>query len=119
MRESNIETVERYLDAIRSKDLSRAPIAPDIFFTDPLVGELTGEDAWRNFVGQLLPAVNGVEVKQHVSEDNFVATLWEAHTVWGIIPILELFRVEDGRIKEARAFLDPRPITNAQNQAQS
>lgn len=113
MRESNIEAVERYLGAIRSKDLSSAPIAPDIFFTDPLVGELTGEEAWRGFVGQLLPAVNGVRVHRHVAEGDQVATLWEADTVWGIIPILELFRVEDGRIKEARAFMDPRPIKNA------
>ena len=112
MRESNIETVERYLDAIRSKDLSRAPVMPDIFFTDPLVGELTGEDAWRGFVGQILPALNGISVKRHVAEGDYVATLWEADTIWGIIPILELFRVEDGRIKEARAFLDPRPIKN-------
>lgn len=113
MRESNIEAVERYLDAIRSKELSRAPIVPDIFFTDPLVGELTGEEAWRGFVGQMLPAINNVSIKQHVAEGDRVATLWEADTVWGVIPILELFRVEDGRIIEARAFLDPRPIKNA------
>lgn len=110
MRESNIEAVERYIDAIRSKDLSRAPIMPDIFFTDPLIGELTGEQAWRDFVGQLLPAVHDARVKQHVVEGELVATLWEADTIWGIIPIFELFRVQDGRIKEARAFLDPRPI---------
>ena len=113
MRESNIEAVERYLDAIRSKDLSRAPIAPDISFADPLAGALTGEEAWRGFLGQVLPAINGVRVKQHVAEGDFVSTLWEADTVWGIIPILELFRVEGGRIREARAFLDPRPIKNA------
>lgn len=110
MRESNIEAVEGYLDAIRSKDLTRAPIAPEIFFADPLVGELTGEDAWRGFVGQLLPAINGVRVIRHVADGDYVATLWEADTAWGLIPIFELFRVEDGRVTEARAFLDPRPI---------
>lgn len=113
MRESNIETVERYLDAIRSKDLSRSPIMADLVFADPLVGELEGEEAWRDFVGQMLPAINDVRVRQHISEGDHVATLWEADTVWGIIPIFELFTVEDGRIKEARAFLDPRPIKNA------
>jgi limonene-1,2-epoxide hydrolase len=110
MRESNIAAVEGYLEAIRSKDLSRAPIAPDIFFTDPLIGELAGEEAWRGFLAQILPAISGVTVKQHVAEGDYVSTLWEADTVWGVIPILELFRVEGGRIKEARAFLDPRPI---------
>jgi limonene-1,2-epoxide hydrolase len=110
MRESNIEAVERYLDAIRSKDLSRASVAPDIFFTDPLAGERTGEEALRGFIGQMLPAIKGVEVKQHVVEGDFVSTLWEADSVWGVIPILELFRVQEGKIKEARAFFDPRPI---------
>ena len=113
MRESNIAAVEGYLEAIRSKDLSRAPIAPDIFFTDPLIGELTGEEAWRGFLTQMLPAISGITVKQHVTEGDYVSTLWEADTVWGTIPILELFRVEGGRIKEARAFFDPRPIKTA------
>lgn len=110
MRESNIETVERYLDALRSKDLNRAPLAADIFFTDPLVGEGTGEEAWREFIRPILPALKEVRIKQHVTEGDHVATLWEADTVWGVIPILELFRIEDGRVKEARAFFDPRPI---------
>jgi limonene-1,2-epoxide hydrolase len=110
MRESNIEAVERYLDALRSKDVSRAPLAPDIFFTDPLVGEMTGVDAWRGFIAQLLPAIKDVRVKQHVADGDLVATMWEAETIWGVIPIFELFRVDDGRIKEARAFFDPRPI---------
>ncbi|HEY0319933.1 MAG TPA: nuclear transport factor 2 family protein [Pyrinomonadaceae bacterium] len=110
MRESNIEAVERYLDALRSKDLSRAPLAADIFFTDPLIGELTGEEAWREFITPILPAFKDVRVKQHVAEGDYVATQWEADTAWGVIPILELFRIEDGRIKEARAFFDPRPI---------
>lgn len=110
MRESKIEVVEHYLDALRYKDVSRAPLAPDVVFADPLVGELRGEEAWRGFIEQMLPAISGARVKQHIAEGDFVATLWEADTVWGIIPIFELFRVEDGRIKEARAFLDPRPI---------
>jgi hypothetical protein len=113
MRESNIEMVERYLDAIRSKDLSRAPLADDVVFADPLISEQVGVGAWREFVGQMLPAINGVRIRQHVAEGDHVATLWEADTVWGVIPIFELFRIEDGSIKEVRAFLDPRPITTS------
>ena len=110
MREANIETVERYLDALRTKDLSRAPLAPDLFFTDPLVGERTGVEAWQEFIGPILPALKDVRIKQHVTEGDHVTTLWEADTVWGVIPILELFRIENGLVKEARAFFDPRPI---------
>jgi limonene-1,2-epoxide hydrolase len=113
MRESNIEMVERYLDAIRSKDLSRAPLADDVVFADPLINEQVGVAAWRAFIEQMLPAINGIRIKQHVAEGNHVATLWEADTVWGVIPVFELFRIEDGSIREVRAFLDPRPITSA------
>jgi limonene-1,2-epoxide hydrolase len=111
MRESKIEAVERYLDALRSRDLSRAPLADDIVFIDPLTPERTGIEAWRAFIEPMLPAFKDVRVLRHVVEGDFVATMWEADTVWGVIPVFELFRVEDGRIKEARAYLDPRPIT--------
>ena len=110
MRESNIEAVELYLDALRSKDLSRAPLAADIVFVDPLTPERTGIQEWRAFIEPMLPAFKDVRVKQHVVEGDYVATLWEADTVWGVIPLFELFRVEDGQIKEARAFFDPSPI---------
>ena len=112
MRDSNIEAVERYLDALRSKDLSRAPLAADVVFSDPLINEQTGVEAWQEFVRPMLPAFKDVRIKQHIAEGDVVVTLWEADTVWGVIPILELFRVEDGQIKEARAFFDPRPIRN-------
>jgi limonene-1,2-epoxide hydrolase len=110
MRESKIETVERYLDALRSKDLSRAPLAPDIVFIDPLTPERTGAEEWRAFIEPILPAFKEVRVLRHIVEGDYVATMWEADMVWGVIPVFELFRVEDGRIKEARAFWDPRPI---------
>jgi limonene-1,2-epoxide hydrolase len=112
MRESNIEAVERYLDALRSKDLSRAPLAADVIFSDPLTTEQAGVEAWQGFISPMLPAFKDVRIKQHIADGAHVVTMWEADTVWGIIPILEYFRVEDGKIKEARAFFDPRPIRN-------
>lgn len=110
MIKTNIEAVESYLDALRSKDLSRAPLAPDIAFEDPLVQPSTGVEAWQQFVGPMLPAIKDIRVKQHVAEGDYVATLWEADTIWGVIPIFELFRVAKGQITEAKAFFDPRPI---------
>lgn len=113
MRESNIEVVERYLDALRSKDLSRAPLASDVIFSDPLTTEQTGVEAWQGFVSPILPAFKDVRIKQHIADGDHVVTMWEADTAWGTIPILEYFRIENEQIKEARAFFDPRPITNA------
>ena len=90
------------------------PVAPDIVYHDPLTPPGHGIDAWRDFVSPILPAFKGVRVQQHVSEGDRVATLWEADTIWGVIEVFELFHVVDGRIKEARAFFDPRPIIIAQ-----
>ena len=113
MENPNIKIVESYLDAIRSKDLTKAPVDPEIVFEDPLTTPSSGVRAWTEFVSSMLPALNDVRVKQHIADGDLVATLWEAHTVWGIIPIFEYFRISEGRITEAKAFMDPRPITNA------
>jgi hypothetical protein len=113
MENPNIKIVERYLDALRAKDLSRAPVDPDVQFEDPLTTPSSGIKAWTEFVSGMLPALNDVRAKQHIAEGATVATLWEADTVWGVIPIFEYFRIHEGLIKEAKAFFDPRPITNA------
>jgi len=39
-----------------------------------------------------------------------VVTHWEVDGVFGIITILEKFRVRDGKITEACGYFDPRPI---------
>ncbi|MGB7924298.1 MAG: nuclear transport factor 2 family protein [Pyrinomonadaceae bacterium] len=113
MENPNIKIVESYLDAIRTKDLSKAPVAPDVYFEDPLTTPSSGVKAWTEFVSSMLPALSGVRVKEHIADGDAVATLWEADTIWGVITIFEHFRIADGRIKEAKAFFDPRPITNA------
>jgi SnoaL-like domain len=113
MENPNIKIVESYLDAIRTKDLSKAPVDQEIRFEDPLTTPGSGIKAWTDFVSGMLPALSGVRVRQHIADGDRVATLWEADTIWGVIPIFEYFRIEQGRIKEALAFMDPRPITNA------
>jgi limonene-1,2-epoxide hydrolase len=113
MENPNIKIVESYLDAIRTKDLSKAPVDQEIVFADPLTPTGSGRQAWAAFVSSVLPGINDVRVKQHIADGDSVATLWEADTAWGVIPIMEYFRVNGGLIHEARAFFDPRPIINA------
>lgn len=113
MENPNIKIVEGYLDAIRTKDLSKAPVDQNIEFEDPLTTPGSGVKAWTDFVSSMLPALSDVRVKQHIAEGDQVATLWEADTIWGVIPIFECFRIADGRITEARAYFDPRPVTSA------
>jgi limonene-1,2-epoxide hydrolase len=110
MKEENIKAVEAYLNALKEKDLSLAPLADDLNYTDPVAGEGRGAENFRAFLSGFLPAINDVRVLSHVAEDDFVVTHWEVDAVFGIIPILEKFRVADGKITEAFGFFDPRPI---------
>jgi limonene-1,2-epoxide hydrolase len=110
MRERNIEAVESYLNALRVKDLSLAPLADDLKFEDSVAGEGTGAENFRAFLSGFLPAINAVEVIQHVCENEYVVTHWKADTAFGTIPILEKFRIRDGEITEAFGYFDPRPI---------
>lgn len=113
MREENIKAVEAYLNALKQKDLSLAPLADDVEFEDPLAGKNTGAENFRAFLSGFLPAINDVRIHQHICEEDYVATHWEVDAVFGIIPILEKFRVRDGKIVEAIGFFDPRPIVGS------
>jgi limonene-1,2-epoxide hydrolase len=108
--EENIEIVERFLSALRVKDLSLAPIADDIEFEDPMIGKGKGADALRGFIEGFLPAIEDVKVIQHIADGDYVVTEWEADGVFGAITILEKFLVRDGKILAYRSFYDPRPI---------
>ena len=110
MREEKIRAVEAYLNALKQKDLSLAPFADDLKFSDPVAGKNAGAENFRAFLAGFLPAIDDVRVVSHICEDDFVVTHFEVDGVFGIIPILEKFRVEGGKITEAHGFFDPRPI---------
>lgn len=110
MREEKIEAVEAYLSGLKNKDLSLAPFAEDIYFEDPIAGKNRGADNFRAFLSGFLPAINDVRVVRHVCEGDYVATHFEVDGVFGIVPIMEMFKVEDGKITEAIGYFDPRPI---------
>lgn len=110
MKEENIKIVESFLTALRTKDFSNAPMADDLLFEEPMMGSGRGADALKAFVSGFFPALDDVRIIQHVCEGEYVVTHWEVHGLFGTIPILEKFRIVDGRIAEFRAFYDPRPV---------
>jgi limonene-1,2-epoxide hydrolase len=110
MKNENIAVVEAYLGSLEKRDLSLAPFAAEIYFEDPVAGKGTGAENFKAFLGGFLPAINGTHIHQHISEGDYVVTHWEADTVFGIIPMLEKFHIIDGKITEAIAYFDPRPI---------
>lgn len=110
MREENIAVVEAYLNALRMKDLSNAPFADDLKFEDSVAGKGVGAENFRAALEGFLPAINGIKIIRHVCEEDYVVTHWEVDAVFGILPILEKFRIRDGVISELIAFYDPRPV---------
>ncbi len=112
MENPNIKAVESYLYALRDKDLSKVPFAPDVIFEEPLTPTLNGEAAVREYLPNVFPLINDVRIKRHIADGEYVATLWEADSPLGIIPVCECFRIVGGQIKQISAYFDPRPITN-------
>lgn len=112
-REQNVAAVEAYLKGLANKDLSKAPFAADVTFESPLTSKLTGRDAVIGFLTGLFPAVKGVQIHHHIVEGEYVATIFDFETIYGVIPVFDRFRVVSGQLKEIRPFYDPRPITEA------
>ena len=110
MREENIKAVEAYLTALRQKDLSLAPFADDLIFEDSVAGKGIGAENFKAFLSGFLPGITDIKVIQHICENDFVVTHWEVDGIFGIIPILEKFRVQNGKITKTSSYFDPRPI---------
>ena len=110
MKEENIRIVEDYLRALKESDLAGAHLADDVIFENPMVGKGKGAESLRGFLSGFLPAIKDVRVRNHVAEGEWVATRWEADTVFGVIKIADFFRVREGEIVEAYGYFDPRPI---------
>lgn len=110
MSEVNVQAVEAYLNGLKTKDLSNVPFSDDIYFEDPIAGKNRGAGNFRAFLSGFLPAITDVRVIRHVTEGDYVATHFEVDGVFGVIPILEIFRIENGKITEAIGYFDPRPI---------
>lgn len=110
MSKENIKTVEKYLDALRQQDLSLAPLASDVVFSNPMVGSGKGAENFKAFLSGFLPAIKGVKLIGHICEKNTVATRWEVDSVFGVISIADFFIIRDGIIIEAYGYFDPRPL---------
>ncbi len=115
MRNKLITIVEGYLDGLRRKDLSQVAFDPNVTFEGPLSPKLTGERAVVDFLSGLFPAIKDIRVKQHIVEGEYVATVFDFDTTFGVIPVFDCFRVSNGKLIQIRPFYDPRPITNPQD----
>ena len=69
--------------------------------------------AVSEFLTGMFPVIKDLRVRQHIVENEYVATRFDLDTTFGVIPVFDCFRVANGLIQEVRPFYDPRPITDA------
>jgi hypothetical protein len=111
MAMTNTAIADTYLEAVRTKDPSKALFAPEVTLQFPLSPrKVVGRDSVIEYMLALLPGFDDVKLERHMTGDEYVATLWQAETVWGTVPICSVFRISEGLIQEIRSFWDPRPI---------
>jgi hypothetical protein len=107
-REQKVAAVEAYLDCFTTKDLSKVCLAEDVTFEGPLVPTLTGRQTVKGFLATILPMVKGIQLKQHIVEGDYVATVFDMETVNGVDHVFDRIRVVDGEIKGIHTFYYPK-----------
>ena len=106
-RSENIAVVESYLNGLTSKDLSAVPFAPGITFEGPVMPKLAGRETIVGFLTSLFPFIKGIEIKQHIVDGDYVATVFDMETVNGVDHVVDLCLIVDGLLAEVRAFYYP------------
>jgi predicted SnoaL-like aldol condensation-catalyzing enzyme len=114
-REEKIAVVERYISGLGNGDFSNVPFADDVNYESPLTPKQTGQDA-INFLAALCPIMKGAEIRQHIVEGDYVATIFHLRTANGVTAIFDEFRVVDGKLKEINPYYDPSILKEAVKQ---
>jgi hypothetical protein len=106
-RFEKIAVVESYLNGLASKDLSSVPFAAGITFEGPRMPKLAGRETIVGFLTSILPLIRGIEIKQHIVDGDYVATVFDMETVNGVDHVVDLCLVVGGELTEVRAFYYP------------
>jgi limonene-1,2-epoxide hydrolase len=117
MGEEVIRIVDAYLGALAAKDISAAPLHPDVTFESPLSPAIQGLDAVRQVFAGFFPAMKAIHVRRHIANGEWCATQFEMETPFGTLPMVDWFHVVDGEIKSIRVYFDPRPIVDGLSKA--
>jgi hypothetical protein len=103
-REEKVSVVEAYLDCFATKDLSKIAFTEDVTFEGPRMPKLAGRGTVLGFLAHILPMVRGVQIKQHIVEGDYVATVFDMVTVNGVDHVFDRIHIVDGQIKSIHAF---------------
>ena len=108
LREERVRLVENYLEGLRTKDPSKFSLAENVMFEGPQMPTLSGRQTVLGFLQKIMfPAVKNIQVKQHIVEGEYVATVFDMETTHGVEHVFDLIHVCDGEISAIHAFFYP------------
>ena len=103
-RDEAIAVVDAYLNGLAKKDLSNVPFAG---FEGPRVPRLIGRQSVVGFLTSIMPLVKRIEIKQHLVDGAFVATMFDMETVNGTDKVVDWHHVSGGQLKAIHSFYYP------------
>jgi hypothetical protein len=108
LREEMVRLVENYLEGMRTKDPSKFSLAENVRFEGPQMPTLNGRKTVLGFLQKIMfPAVKNIQVKKHIVEGDYVATVFDMETTHGVDHVFDLIQVCDGQISAVHAFFYP------------
>ena len=110
MRDEVIRAVEAHLNGLGARDISASPFHENIEFIGPISPPIKGEPTVRAVFTGFFPTIKGIKINRHIVDGEWCATFFDFDTTFGIIPMIDVFHVVEGRILSIRVYYDPRPI---------
>lgn len=107
-RDEAIAVVESYLNGLARKDISNVSFAPDVTFEGPRVPRLVGRETVVGFLTSIMPLLKRIEIRQHLVDGEFVATMFDMETVNGTDKVVDWLRVSGGHLQSIHSFYYPR-----------
>jgi hypothetical protein len=80
-------------------------------WVEDMTGELGDSQPYSRFRARdtLLTLAHSLQIKQHIVEGDFVATVFEMETIFGVDQVFDRVHVCDGELKEIHSFYYPQP----------
>jgi len=112
---NHLSIIDSYFEGLRNGKISSIPLADEVNFLGPSVSEvIKGKEAVAEHLANVSQRFIGSEfkIKEHSITENGAFTLFEIEMNNGalVVPIVDHFELEEGKIQKIRPYFDPRPF---------
>jgi hypothetical protein len=111
-RNSTIELITSYINALISGDFKKVQFTPDVTLLTPFMETpVVSKDAVIGALKEISEGVEGIKVLRFVIDDEHACALLEFKTKNGsVVSMCDAYRIYDGKLAEIRPYFDPRPL---------